>query len=63
MSGVKVYVVVAFGLKARSQVPVMPSLDVLTRGLEPPAHWGGMALKVGVVSGVMITVKVVVFAH
>ena len=53
----------ALGLKAGDQEPVIPSLEVFVKGLDPPVHWGGIALKVGVVSGVMVTVKVVVFAH
>ena len=40
------------GLKAGDQEPVIPSLEVLVKGLDPPAHWGGMALKVGVTAGV-----------
>ena len=62
--GVKVYCVVVVLLMGEDQVPLMPLLEVVGRaGMEAPLQYGPTAEKVGVVLGVMVTVKVVDTAH
>ncbi len=62
-AGVKVYVVVAVLLIAGIQVPVTPLVDVVGNVNVPPLHIGAMAVKVGVTTGLTVTVKLVVLAH
>jgi hypothetical protein len=57
-------VVVAVLFKAGDHVPVMPSLDVVGRGVSvAPEHMGATAGKVGVVFRFTVIVNVVGFAH
>ena len=58
------YVVVAVLSKAGAQVPVMPLLDVVGSAVSvAPEQMGATALKVGVIFGLTVIVKVVVVAH
>ena len=54
-----------FGSKAGDQVPVIAGtlVDDVGNGLVPPSHCAGIALKVGVTFGVIVTCSVVVLAH
>ena len=61
--GVKVYVPVLFASKAGLHVPVIPLVDDAGNGLAPPAHCAGIAVKVGVTCGLIVTVSVAVVAH
>ena len=65
MLGVKVYVPVAVLLTvAGDHVPAIPLVEVARSvGAVAPLHIGAIALKVGVVSGVTVTVSVVLVAH
>ena len=50
--------------KAGDQVPVMPLLDVVGSAVSvAPEQMGATALKVGVILGLTVIVKVVVVAH
>jgi len=63
-AGVKVYVVVAVLLSAGAQVPVIPLLEVVgnaTSGL--PEQIGATVVKVGVILGFTVMVRVAVVAH
>ncbi len=44
-------------------MPVTPLFDVVGRVKDPPLHIGAMAVKVGVTTGLTVTVKLVVLAH
>ena len=49
---------------AGAQVPVMPLLDVVGSAVSvAPEQMGATALKVGVIFGLTVIVKVVVVAH
>ena len=62
--GVNVYVVVAVLSNAGAQVPVMPLLDVVGNAVSvAPEQIGATAVKVGVIFGLTVIVKVVVVAH
>ena len=62
--GVNVYVVVAVLLTAGAQVPVIPLLDVVGNGANTaPEHIAATGVKVGVMFGLTVMVKVVVVAH
>ena len=62
--GVNVYVVVAVLSKTGAQVPVMPLVDVVGRAVSvAPEQIGATAVKVGVMFGLTVIVKVVVVAH
>ena len=62
--GVNVYVVVVVLLIAGLHVPVMLFVDVVGRaGIEAPAQYGPAELKVGVTTGLIVIVSVVVTAH
>ena len=62
--GVKVYVVVAVLLSAGDHEPVMPLFDVVGKADKvAPEHIGATALKVGVMFGFTVIVKVAVVAH
>jgi len=55
---------VAVLFKAGDQVPVMPLLDVVGSAVSvAPEQMGATALKVGVILGLTVMVKVVVVAH
>jgi len=57
-------VVVAVLLSAGAQVPVMPLLEVVGNGFNvAPEQMGATAVKVGVMFGLTVIVKVVVVAH
>ena len=58
--GVKVYVVVVVLLIAGDQEPVIPFVDVVGSVKVPPAQIGAIGLKVGVVDGLTVTVRVAV---
>ena len=63
-AGVNVYVVVAVLSKAGAQVPVMPLLEVVGKGVKvAPEHIGATAVKVGVTFGLTVIVRVAVVAH
>jgi len=63
-AGVKVYVVVAVLLSAGVHVPVIPLFDVVGNGFNvPPEQIGAKAMKVGVIFGLTVMVRVVVVAH
>ena len=50
--------------KAGDQVPVIPFVEVVGSGASvPPEQIGATALKVGVMFGLTVMVKVVVVAH
>ena len=50
--------------KAGAQVPVMPLVDVVGKAAKAaPEHIGATAVKVGVILGLTVIVKVVVVAH
>jgi hypothetical protein len=53
------------GLNAGDHVPVIAGVlvDDDGSGLVPPSHCAGIALKVGVTLGVIVTCSVVVLAH
>ena len=56
--------VVAVLLSAGAQVPVMPLLEVVGNAVNvPPEQIGATALKVGVMFGLTVIVRVVVVAH
>ena len=56
--------VVAVLLNAGAHVPVIPSMDVVCSvGAAAPLHIDAIGLNVGVMFGLMVTVKVVVVAH
>jgi len=56
--------VVAVLFSAGAQVPVMPLLEVVGNGFNvPPEQMGAIALKVGVIFGLTVMVRVVVVAH
>ena len=56
--------VVAVLFKAGAQVPVMPLLEVVGRAARvAPEQIGATAVKVGVMFGLTVIVKVVVVAH
>ena len=63
--GVKVYVPVAvLSTVAGAHVPVIPLFDVVGKtGAAAPLHIEGTAVKVGVISGLTVTVSVVVIAQ
>jgi hypothetical protein len=62
--GVKVYVVVAVLFIAGAQVPVKPLLEVVGKAdNESPEQIGATGVKVGVIFGLTVMVKVVVVAH
>ena len=62
--GVKVYVVVVVLSKAGLQVPVYPLFEVVGKAVKvPPEHIGATAVKVGVIFGLTVMLKVVVVAH
>jgi hypothetical protein len=62
--GVKVYVVVAVLFKAGAQVPVIALLEVVGKANStPPEQIGATAVKVGVIFGFTVMVKVVGTAH
>jgi len=62
--GVKVYVVVAVLSNAGAQLPVMPLLDVVGKGVKvAPEQIGATAVNVGVIFGFTVIVIVVVVAH
>jgi len=51
-------------LSAGAHVPVIPLLEVVGNGFNvPPEQIGGTALKVGVIFGLTVMVRVVVVAH
>ena len=51
-------------LTAGAQVPVIPLFDVVgSIGAADPLHIEGTAVKVGVINGLTVTVKVVDVAH
>jgi len=57
-------VVVAVLLSAGAHVPVIPLLEVVGNGFNVPFEQiGGTALKVGVIFGLTVMVRVVVVAH
>jgi hypothetical protein len=57
-------VVVAVVSSAGDQVPVSPSREVVGKAAKvPPAHIGATAVKVGVMFGFTVILKVVVVAH
>ena len=62
--GVKVYVVVAVLFNAGAQVPVMPLFDVVGNAASAaPEQIAATGVKVGVMFGLTVIVKVVVVAH
>jgi hypothetical protein len=62
-AGVKVYVVVALLLIAGLHVPVTPLFDVVGKVKLPPLQIGAMVAKVGVTTGLTVTVRLTVVAH
>ncbi len=62
-SGVKVYVVVAFALTAGDHVPAIFSMDVVGNDSGSPEHMGAIAVKVGVIGLLTVTVKEAEFAQ
>jgi hypothetical protein len=62
--GVKVYVVVARLFNAGDQVPVIPSTEVVDKETEvAPEQIGLIALKLGVIRGFTVIVRLVTAAH
>ncbi len=62
--GVNVYVVVAVLFNAGDHVPVIPFSEVVGKALRGcPEQIGATVLKVGVMFGLTVIVKVVVLAH
>ena len=63
-AGVNVYVVVTVLSKAGAHIPLIPLVEVVGKGASgSPEHIAATALNVGVMSGLTVTVKVVVVAH
>lgn len=49
--------------KAGDQLPAIPLVEADASGLAEPAQIGAIALNVGTVAGVIVTVKLAVVAH